>query len=1141
MKKILLLLLAATLGPAAFSQTIYYWVGGAASANINTGANWNTSLNGSGSTRPSSTGANDILVFDGSNLGGATPVTGPIIVNANAGITAAQLKFTNNATVSFIRSTTGTTTITLNGGTGDDFVIDAGSNFSITSNTGSVVIAMAATNTGRVGGNFSMVTTLQARIANTTGGTPGSLIFEPGSTFTTNMTPTSAAYAFGTSTQSSEKWVVFQAGSHLYYDGGFSPWGNNSTFSPIEFLPGSYWHHRANNPATGFGTFAANKSFANIVVENGAVFAADGSINRIDTLNVTSGSGFIEHSAGSTVIRGNLVVDGSFTTPTPLRNNTVVMNGNVLQSISGSGTINMPALVIADGASVQLNRNLSGMDSSVVVYGQLNFNGFQLSGPGSFATKANAVVTGLTGTLTAGSNQVTAVAGTITNLFGLSISGAGIPAGTVVTNFSAAGGTINLSNAATASGTSVVLTLVSDTAVLATSNSNGFDPATGSVIMTGGQNFAPGTGYIINGATTKPFGISTGSTAGSIAAGSVVINAAATTNITVDILGNLQLNAAKLTIRAGDTVHLLPSAVLLGNFGNNTYIATASNPSGAQGVLRMDNITAGRLFPVGSASNYLPATITPSAASDFAVSAFEGITANGLPNGTALSAAQKQTKVDAVWNIARINGSGSAQLQLKWPQSLEGSTFATLPGADIGIITNSGSSWNLPTAPGDNTNNTASNSYSVFGAFSVGAQPPAQAFLFNPLPAKTYGDLDFDGGAISANTTQPIIYSSSNAAVATIVNNKIHIIGVGTSTITATQASDGFYPAVSATQLLTVSKASLTITADNKTKPEGDPNPPLTISYTGFVYGETNTVLSTQPTISTTAVTASPAGTYPITVSGAVAANYNINFVNGTLTVTPRQNQTITFNAIANKTYGAADFSAGATSSNTSIPVMLSSSNTSVATIVGNNIHITGAGTTTITASQAGNAFYFPATPVSRTLTVNKANLNVRVLDTVKTVGQQNPPFTIVMTGFVLGETAAVLTTAPTASTTAGTNTPPGSYIIEVGGGVSSNYNFVYTNGRLVILPASGTTVPYMQTYMSGPSELTVKVFSPAPDLGNIYLYDMAGRLVMQKNVFFAQGFLSHRLGVMVPASGIYVVKVVGSTVNLKMTVPIVK
>ncbi|HUJ72910.1 MAG TPA: MBG domain-containing protein, partial [Verrucomicrobiae bacterium] len=82
-----------------------------------------------------------------------------------------------------------------------------------------------------------------------------------------------------------------------------------------------------------------------------------------------------------------------------------------------------------------------------------------------------------------------------------------------------------------------------------------------------------------------------------------------------------------------------------------------------------------------------------------------------------------------------------------------------------------------------------------------------------------------------------------------------------------------------------ITAAALSISADNKTKTAGLPNPTLTATYVGFVGGDDTNSLSTQVTLSTTATDSSPAGTYTITASGAVAANYTISYNNGTLTV----------------------------------------------------------------------------------------------------------------------------------------------------------------------------------------------------------------------------------------------------------------
>jgi alpha-tubulin suppressor-like RCC1 family protein len=85
---------------------------------------------------------------------------------------------------------------------------------------------------------------------------------------------------------------------------------------------------------------------------------------------------------------------------------------------------------------------------------------------------------------------------------------------------------------------------------------------------------------------------------------------------------------------------------------------------------------------------------------------------------------------------------------------------------------------------------------------------------------------------------------------------------------------------------LVIAKAPLTAKANDKSKAHGTPNPTLTITYTGFVNGETAAVLDTPPTASTTATASSLVGAYPITLTGGSDNNYAITLENGTLTVT---------------------------------------------------------------------------------------------------------------------------------------------------------------------------------------------------------------------------------------------------------------
>ena len=159
-----------------------------------------------------------------------------------------------------------------------------------------------------------------------------------------------------------------------------------------------------------------------------------------------------------------------------------------------------------------------------------------------------------------------------------------------------------------------------------------------------------------------------------------------------------------------------------------------------------------------------------------------------------------------------------------------------------------------------------------------------QTLSLTTLPAMTYGDAAYTLPATTAENLT-LTWTSSNTAVATISGNVLTIMGAGTTTVTATQAGNDQYLPFTKQYTLDVAKAALTITADNKSKLQGEANPELTVTYSGFVNGDDASVLTTQPTVTTTATASSPIGSYPITVSGAAAANYNITYVGGTLTI----------------------------------------------------------------------------------------------------------------------------------------------------------------------------------------------------------------------------------------------------------------
>jgi hypothetical protein len=160
--------------------------------------------------------------------------------------------------------------------------------------------------------------------------------------------------------------------------------------------------------------------------------------------------------------------------------------------------------------------------------------------------------------------------------------------------------------------------------------------------------------------------------------------------------------------------------------------------------------------------------------------------------------------------------------------------------------------------------------------------------------------------------------------------------------------------------------------------------------------------------------------------------------------------QTLAFDPLPAKTYGDADFAAGATATS-NLAVHYESSDPAVATVAGNTLHIVGTGATTITASQAGDANWEPAPGESRTLTVGPATLTCTAADTERAYGEANPAFTIVYAGFVNGDDEGDLDTAPVTSCAATPASPAGTYTITLEGGSAPNYRLALVSGILTL------------------------------------------------------------------------------------------
>ena len=249
---------------------------------------------------------------------------------------------------------------------------------------------------------------------------------------------------------------------------------------------------------------------------------------------------------------------------------------------------------------------------------------------------------------------------------------------------------------------------------------------------------------------------------------------------------------------------------------------------------------------------------------------------------------------------------------------------------------------------------------------------------------------------------------------------------------------------------LTVTPASLTITANDAGKIYGAANPALSATYTGLVNGDASTVV-TGASLSTSATSASNVGTYGIALGAASAGNYTITEVGGNLTVTPAS-LTITAND-AGKIYGAANPALSATYTglvNGDASTVVTGASLSTTATTASNVGTYGIA---LGAASAGN---YTITEVGGTLTVTPATLLATVGNASRIYGSGDPTDTISYSGLVNGDTASVVSGISYVHTdTAGSNV--GTYSIFGTGGHAGNYQIFYAAGSLTVTPASLT------------------------------------------------------------------------------------
>ena len=268
---------------------------------------------------------------------------------------------------------------------------------------------------------------------------------------------------------------------------------------------------------------------------------------------------------------------------------------------------------------------------------------------------------------------------------------------------------------------------------------------------------------------------------------------------------------------------------------------------------------------------------------------------------------------------------------------------------------------------------------------------------------------------------------------------------VGTYDIIVTQGSVENRKCTCVNGTLTIIKAPLTVYADDKEMSEGGELPTLTLTYSGFKNYDDESCLSEKPSVSTTATSYSPQGNYDIVVYGGWAENYELNYVNGTMSVKAAPAIIVTAHSYTREygeenpifTYDCdgvfdGEPSIGCEATNTS-PV----------------------GTYDIIITK-GSIDNDNVSYVNGTLTITKAPLTITANSYTREQGEDNPSFEFTYEGFKNSEDESVLNANPYAESTATKDSPVGSYAIGVYGVWAENYEISYVPGTLTIIRRKG-------------------------------------------------------------------------------------
>jgi hypothetical protein len=241
-----------------------------------------------------------------------------------------------------------------------------------------------------------------------------------------------------------------------------------------------------------------------------------------------------------------------------------------------------------------------------------------------------------------------------------------------------------------------------------------------------------------------------------------------------------------------------------------------------------------------------------------------------------------------------------------------------------------------------------------------------QTITFAALAGKTFGDADFTVSA-SASSGLPVSFAATGNC--TLSAATVHLTGVGSCKVTASQAGDANTDAAAdVAQTFAIAKGSQTITfAALAAKTFG--NADFSVAATSSSGLAVSFVASGTCSVSGAVVHLTAPGPCTVTASQTGDANYNAAADVAQTFRIAKASQRITFRRLPNKILGAANFRVSARASSGLRVVFRARGR---CTVRGTKVHLIGLGWCTMVASQRGNANYSAAKSVLRSFKVTQ-------------------------------------------------------------------------------------------------------------------------------------------------------------------------